>query len=114
MEQTLEFRFADTGSGIAEEDRRRIFDPFFSTREKGSGLGLAIVHNIMDLHRGTVDVETGENGGSVFTVLLPLVDEHPGSEEHDREQAATKVEIAKPAKSGRAEDRKSGSGRERI
>jgi hypothetical protein len=60
----------------------------------------------MDLHRGTVDVETGDKGGSVFTVLLPLVDEHPGSEEHDREQAATKVEIAKPAKSG--------SGRERI
>jgi signal transduction histidine kinase len=37
-------------------------------------LGLAIVHNIMDLHRGTVDVEMGEKGGSVFTVLLPLLD----------------------------------------
>jgi signal transduction histidine kinase len=73
MERTLELRFADTGSGIAEEDRRRIFDPFFSTRERGSGLGLAIVHNIMDLHRGTVGVEMGEKGGSVFTVLLPLV-----------------------------------------
>ena len=108
MERTIEFRFADTGSGIAEEDRRRIFDPFFSTRERGSGLGLAIVHNIMDLHRGTVDVETGEKGGSVFTVLLPLVDEH------DREQAITKVEIAKRAKSGRAEERKRGSERERI
>jgi len=32
------------------------------------------VHNIMDLHRGTVDVETGEKGGSVFTVLMPLVE----------------------------------------
>ena len=73
MERSIELRFADTGSGIAEEDRRRIFDPFFSTRERGSGLGLAIVHNIMDLHRGTVDVEMGEKGGSVFTVLLPLV-----------------------------------------
>jgi PAS domain S-box-containing protein len=114
MERTIEFRFADTGSGIAEEDRVRIFDPFFSTRERGSGLGLAIVHNIMDLHRGTVDVETGETGGSVFTVLLPLVDEHPGGEEHDREQAATKCPIANPAKSGGAEDRKRGSERERI
>ncbi|MGE5790226.1 MAG: two-component system sensor histidine kinase NtrB, partial [Syntrophaceae bacterium] len=108
MERTIELRFADTGSGIAEEDRRRIFDPFFSTREKGSGLGLAIVHNIMDLHRGTVDVEQGEKGGSVFTVLLPLVDEH------DREQAITKVEIANPAKSERAAARKRGSERERI
>jgi signal transduction histidine kinase len=74
MERSLELRFADTGSGIAEEDRRRIFDPFFSTRERGSGLGLAIVHNIIDLHRGTVDVAMGEKGGSVFTVLLPLVE----------------------------------------
>jgi PAS domain S-box-containing protein len=75
MERTIELRFADTGGGIREEDRKRIFDPFFSTREGGSGLGLAIVHNIIDLHRGTVDVERGERGGSVFTVLLPLLEE---------------------------------------
>ena len=73
MERSIELRFADTGSGIAEEDRRRIFDPFFSTREGGSGLGLAIVHNIMDLHRGSIGVEMGEKGGSVFTVLVPLL-----------------------------------------
>jgi PAS domain S-box-containing protein len=73
MERSIELRFADTGSGIAEEDRRRIFDPFFSTRVGGSGLGLAIVHNIMDLHRGSIGVEMGEKGGSVFTVLLPLL-----------------------------------------
>ena len=74
MERSIELRFADTGSGIAEEDRRRIFDPFFSTREGGSGLGLAIVHNIMDLHRGSIGVEMGEKGGSVFILLLPLVE----------------------------------------
>jgi len=77
MERTLELRFADTGGGIREEDRKRIFDPFFSTKEGGNGLGLAIVHNIIDLHRGTVDVERGEKGGSVFTVLLPLLEEEP-------------------------------------
>jgi PAS domain S-box-containing protein len=75
MERTVELRFADTGDGIGAEDRKRIFDPFFSTKEGGSGLGLAIVHNIIDLHRGTVDVEKGERGGSVFTVLLPLLEE---------------------------------------
>ena len=75
MERMIELRFADTGPGINEEDRKRIFDPFFSTREGGSGLGLAIVHTIIDLHRGTVDVERGERGGSVFTVLLPLLEE---------------------------------------
>jgi PAS domain S-box-containing protein len=75
MERTVELRFADTGDGIGAEDRKRIFDPFFSTKEGSSGLGLAIVHNIIDLHRGTVDVEKGERGGSVFTVLLPLLEE---------------------------------------
>jgi PAS domain S-box-containing protein len=75
MERMIELRFADTGPGINEEDRKRIFDPFFSTREGSGGLGLAIVHNIIDLHRGTVDVERGERGGSVFTVLLPLFEE---------------------------------------
>jgi signal transduction histidine kinase len=75
MERTVELRFADTGDGIGADDRKRIFDPFFSTKEGGSGLGLAIVHHIIDLHRGTVDVEKGERGGSVFTVLLPLLEE---------------------------------------
>lgn len=74
MERTIELRIADTGPGIPEADRKRIFDPFFSTREGGSGLGLAIVHNIIDLHRGSVDVERGERGGSVFTILLPLAE----------------------------------------
>jgi signal transduction histidine kinase len=74
MERTIELRFADTGPGIPEEDRKRIFDPFFSTRDGSSGLGLAIVHNIIDLHRGSVGVERGERGGSVFTVLLPLAE----------------------------------------
>jgi signal transduction histidine kinase len=73
MERTIELRFADTGPGIREEDRKRIFDLFFSTKEGGSGLGLTIVHNIIDLHHGTIDVERREGGGSVFTVLLPLI-----------------------------------------
>ncbi|HET6489516.1 MAG TPA: ATP-binding protein [Syntrophales bacterium] len=77
MERMIELRFADTGPGFNEEDHKRIFDPFFSTREGSGGLGLAIVHNIIDLHRGTVDVERGERGGSVFTVLLPLLEEEP-------------------------------------
>lgn len=114
MERTVELRFADTGPGIPDEDRKRIFDPFFSTRDGGSGLGLAIVHNIIDLHRGSVDVERGEQGGSVFTVLLPLVDGQPVAEVHDPQPSAAKGRLAKTAKSGRAEERKSGSERERI
>jgi len=114
MERTIEVRIADTGPGIPEADRKRIFDPFFSTRDGGSGLGLAIVHNIIDLHRGSVGVERAERGGSVFTILLPLADEHPVAEQHDTQPCASKGRPAKTAKSGRAEERKSGSEGERI
>ncbi len=68
----LEIMFADNGIGIPEENLPKIFDPFFSTREKTSGLGLAIVHNILDMHKGAIHVERGRTAGTVFTMLLPL------------------------------------------
>ena len=69
---SVEIRFSDNGVGIAEENMSKIFDPFFSTREGGSGLGLAIVHNIVDMHGGSINVDKGEQGGAIFTILLPL------------------------------------------
>ncbi|MFB3925585.1 MAG: PAS domain-containing sensor histidine kinase [Syntrophales bacterium] len=69
---SVEIRFADTGTGIPEEHLKKIFDPFFSTRERGSGLGLAIVHNIIDIHGGSIDVESS-NRGTVFSITLPLL-----------------------------------------
>ena len=91
MERTIELRFADTGPGIPEEDRKRIFDPFFSTRDGSSGLGLAIVHNIIDLHRGSVDVERGVRGGSVFTVLLPLAEPDAEDERARRQEGKKRI-----------------------
>lgn len=70
---SVEIRFSDSGVGIEEENMNKIFDPFFSTRDGGSGLGLAIVHNIVDMHGGSINVEKGEQGGTIFTVLLPLI-----------------------------------------
>jgi len=70
----LEIIFTDNGIGIPEENLPKIFDPFFSTREGTSGLGLAIVHNIIDMHRGAIHVEIGRGGGTVFSLLLPLMD----------------------------------------
>jgi PAS domain S-box-containing protein len=70
----LEIIFTDSGIGIPEENLPKIFDPFFSTREGTSGLGLAIVHNIIDMHRGAIHVDIGKGGGTVFSLLLPLVD----------------------------------------
>lgn len=64
---------ADTGEGIAEEIRDRIFEIFFSTKAagQGTGMGLAICRNIIDMHNGSIDV-TCERGETVFTVRIPL------------------------------------------
>ena len=67
----VEIMFKDSGIGIPQENLPKIFDPFFSTKEGTSGLGLPIVHNIIDMHNGAVHVESGQGGGTVFTVLLP-------------------------------------------
>lgn len=73
----VEIVFTDNGIGIPEENLPKIFDPFFSTKEGTSGLGLAIVHNIIDMHRGAIHVDSGEGGGTVFSLLLPLIDDRP-------------------------------------
>jgi signal transduction histidine kinase len=64
--------FADTGHGIEEAHLERIFEPFFSTREKGTGLGLAISRNVVERHGGEITVESEVNKGSEFKVWLPV------------------------------------------
>ena len=61
----------DSGPGVAEADRERIFELFFSGRKGGSGLGLAIARRIVEAHGGGIEVGTGEAGGARFTVSLP-------------------------------------------
>jgi len=70
---------ADTGHGMDEETRRRIFEPFFSTKEvgKGTGLGLSIVHGIVGSHGGYVDTESTPGHGARFIVYLPCVNPMP-------------------------------------
>jgi len=72
VDPLVEVRFSDTGIGIPAEHLAKIFDPFFSTREKGSGLGLAIVHSIIDMHGGSIDVESREGGGTLVSIMLPV------------------------------------------
>lgn len=62
----------DRGSGIPEDVRARIFDPFFSTKGEGTGLGLAITRQIVEAHGGTIAVEPREGGGTSFRILLPI------------------------------------------
>ncbi|RJR22479.1 MAG: PAS domain S-box protein [Desulfobacteraceae bacterium] len=65
---------ADTGPGIPKELRDRIFEIFFTTKPpgKGTGLGLSISQNIIKLHGGTIKVDCPPEGGTVFTIELPL------------------------------------------
>jgi two-component system, NtrC family, sensor kinase len=66
---------ADSGPGIAEPDRDRVFEPFYTTKVdgKGTGLGLSIVKNIVEHHQGWVTVGTAPEGGALFSVIVPLV-----------------------------------------
>jgi signal transduction histidine kinase len=69
---------ADTGPGIPQECRDKIFDIFFTTKPagKGTGLGLSVSQNILKIHGGHIAFECPPEGGTVFTVELPL--SHPG------------------------------------
>jgi two-component system nitrogen regulation sensor histidine kinase NtrY len=62
---------ADDGPGIREEDRDRLFLPYFSTKKKGTGLGLAIVHRIVSDHHGRIRVEDNKPRGARFVIELP-------------------------------------------
>lgn len=62
----------DTGPGIPPGDLRKIFDPFYSTRDDGTGLGLTMVHRIVDEHDGHIEVKSTLGEGSSFIVSLPI------------------------------------------
>ncbi len=69
----VELSVSDTGIGMSESVRRRIFEPFFSTKgPSGTGLGLAMVYGIISRHGGEIDVQSAEGVGSTFTIRLPL------------------------------------------
>jgi signal transduction histidine kinase/HAMP domain-containing protein len=67
--------FSDTGVGIPEEDRKKIFEPFFSTKGegRGTGLGLSISERIIHNHSGRIEVESAAGQGTTFRVVLPRV-----------------------------------------
>lgn len=72
----VKIEFTDTGCGIPEEILSKIFEPFFTTRikEKGTGLGLSVSYQIIQEHKGTVEVESQVGKGTTFTITLPTVE----------------------------------------
>jgi len=76
----LEVAVSDTGCGIAEEHLHKLFDPFFTTKHhEGSGLGLLTCHQIVEAHRGFIDVRSEPGKGATFIVRLPS-----NPQEHNR------------------------------
>jgi signal transduction histidine kinase len=73
--QWIHILIKDSGVGIPDEDMNRLFDPFFSTKERGIGLGLSIAHRIIDQHHGKIEVESAPGKGTLFTVWLPIHNE---------------------------------------
>jgi two-component system nitrogen regulation sensor histidine kinase NtrY len=69
----VELVIADTGSGLTDEMRERLFLPYFSTKQRGTGLGLAIAAKIIQEHQGTIRAEKNEPAGAKFIVELRAV-----------------------------------------
>jgi two-component system NtrC family sensor kinase len=69
--QTVKVAIHDAGRGIPREALDKIFEPFYTTKDRGTGLGLAIVYNIVRKHYGDISVESEEGKGTTFTIRLP-------------------------------------------
>ncbi len=70
----LRISISDTGVGIPEEMRDRIFEPFFSTKPSGTGLGLAVAYGVVKNHGGTIEVRSEQGKGSTFLIYLPIAE----------------------------------------
>lgn len=81
--QFAEVRFRDTGIGIPRDKLKKLFIPFYTTKQRGTGLGLAISHRIINQHGGTIEVRSTLGQGSTFSVFLPAAEPIPAGDIKD-------------------------------
>ena len=86
----------DEGCGIPPDQIKRIFDPYYSTKQTGNGLGLATVYSILHKHGGSISVSSPRGQGSTFTLLLPASATQPS--QHAAKTTPPKPAIASPAR----------------
>lgn len=73
----VELIVTDSGVGMSESQREKLFLPFFTTKIQGTGLGLSLCLSIVERHNGKINVESVEGEGTVFTISFPLDKEEP-------------------------------------
>jgi signal transduction histidine kinase len=100
--EVVEVAIADTGLGILEEDRSRIFQPFFTTKAQGTGLGLAIAARIIEQHGGSIAVESAVGNGTTFRIVFP-VPAQDTAPIHDETMAAAQRDDKGPTSSSLAQ-----------
>jgi len=73
---TVTISIGDNGTGMTEETRRKIFDPFYTTKDvgQGTGLGMSIAFNTIQKHNGSIQVETELGAGTTFNILIPVAE----------------------------------------
>lgn len=84
----IRLKVSDTGMGISEENRDKIYDPYFTTKEqgKGTGLGLSVIHGIVTSYEGSIQIESEQGMGTTFTIFLPVFQE-PAEDENEIEES---------------------------
>lgn len=71
-EGELAIAVADNGRGLNEQQRERMFVPFYTTKPEGSGIGLSLARQVAFAHRGRIEVQSNSPGGAVFSIVLPV------------------------------------------
>ena len=74
VDDTVELSISDQGPGILPEIRSKVFQLFFTTKEKGSGIGLAMSYRAVQLHNGTIEISDSPEKGTTFRLCFPRVD----------------------------------------
>jgi signal transduction histidine kinase len=72
IKKIIEIKISDTGNGMDKVQMQNIFEPFYTTKRGGLGLGLTICKEIIEQHKGIINVESQKDRGTIFTIRLPV------------------------------------------